>query len=110
MGEGAFMRFPSPILPSRSWELASPAVNADLSAFRRLSPAEVKQIRLRLEESNRTASKFGCTQFIAAAGRSFFTSSSDGITLAPSTYLKSDIVPLPSLSAILPTKADRKSV
>src|SRR5262249_11183627 len=42
-------------------------------------------------------------QFIAAAGRSFFTSSSDGITLAPSTYLKSDIVPLPSFSAILPT-------
>jgi hypothetical protein len=44
-----------------------------------------------------------CDQFIAAAGRSFFTSSSDGITLAPSTYLKSDIVPLPSFSAILPT-------
>src|SRR6266481_3190748 len=42
-------------------------------------------------------------QFIAAAGRSFFTSSSEGMTLAPSTYLKSDIVPLPSLSAILPT-------
>src|SRR5262249_21909693 len=43
------------------------------------------------------------TQFIAAAGRSFFTSASGGSTLAPSTYLKSDMVPLPSLSAILPT-------
>src|SRR5262245_36103471 len=42
-------------------------------------------------------------QFIAAAGRSFFTSASGGSTLAPSTYLKSDMVPLPSLSAILPT-------
>jgi hypothetical protein len=42
-------------------------------------------------------------QFIAAAGRSFFTSASGGCTLAPSTYLKSAIVPLPFLRAILPT-------
>ena len=32
----------------------------------------------------------------SAAGRSFFTSASDGSTLAPSTYLKSTMVPLPS--------------
>ncbi len=38
-----------------------------------------------------------------AAGRSFFTSSGPGSTSLPSTYLKSDIVPLPSFSAILPT-------
>jgi hypothetical protein len=39
----------------------------------------------------------------SAAGRSFFTSAAEGSTLAPSTYLKSAIVPLPFLSAILPT-------
>ena len=37
---------------------------------------------------------------IVAAGRSFLISSSGGITLAPSTYLKFDMVPLPSFKAI----------
>ena len=41
----------------------------------------------------------------AEAGRNFFTSASDGSTLAPSTYLKSTMVPWPSLTASLPTKA-----
>ena len=43
----------------------------------------------------------GCNH--SGAGRSFLTSASGGITLEPSTYLKSDMVPLPSFSAILPT-------
>src|SRR5437764_264263 len=47
----------------------------------------------------------GDFQFIAAAGRSFRTSSSLGCTLAPSTYLKSFMVPLPAFSVILPTYA-----
>ena len=55
------------------------------------------------EDDEPISTNYRCNQFIAAAGRSFFTSSSDGITLAPSTYLKSDIVPLPSFSAVLPT-------
>src|ERR1051326_7776391 len=38
-----------------------------------------------------------------SAGRSFFTSASDGSTDAPSTYLMSLMVPLPFSSAILPT-------
>src|SRR5579885_3836131 len=40
----------------------------------------------------------------ALAGRNFLTSESGGITEAPSTYLKSVMVPLPFSSAILPTK------
>ena len=40
----------------------------------------------------------------SVAGRSFFTSASPGSTEAPSTYLKSIMVPLPFSSAILPTK------
>ncbi len=38
-----------------------------------------------------------------SAGRSFFTSASGGSTAAPSTYLKSTMMGLPSLSASLPT-------
>src|SRR5215467_3158462 len=44
----------------------------------------------------------GLHQFVSA-GRSFLTSASLGSTDAPSTYLKSVIVPLPFSSAILPT-------
>src|SRR5262249_24779150 len=40
-----------------------------------------------------------------APGRSFLASSSDGSTEAPSTYLKSVMVPRPFLRAILPTNA-----
>jgi hypothetical protein len=36
-------------------------------------------------------------------GRSFLTSASEGSTAAPSTYLKSTMIGLPSLSAVLPT-------
>ena len=46
-----------------------------------------------------------CNRFQSPAGRSFLTSASDGSTEAPSTYLKSTMVPLPFSSAILPTKA-----
>ena len=49
------------------------------------------------------APRNAAAKLYSAAGRSFFTSASDGITLAPSTYLKSLMVPLPFLSAILPT-------
>ena len=39
------------------------------------------------------------------SGRSFFTSAAAGKTLAPSTYLKSTITPLPSTFLVLPTYA-----
>src|SRR6266699_3429333 len=39
----------------------------------------------------------------SVAGRSFLTSASEGRTEAPSTYLKSTMIGLPSLTAILPT-------
>ena len=39
------------------------------------------------------------------ADRSFFTSALEGSALAPSTYLKSTMVPWPFFEAILPTKA-----
>ena len=39
----------------------------------------------------------------SAAGRSFFTSASDGNTAAPSMYLKSAMVPAPFSIAIVPT-------
>jgi hypothetical protein len=39
------------------------------------------------------------------ADRSFFTSALEGSALAPSTYLKSTMVPWPFFKAILPTKA-----
>src|SRR5262249_22777466 len=40
-----------------------------------------------------------------STGRSFFTSASEGSTAAPSTYLKSTIMGLPSFCASLPTYA-----
>ena len=39
------------------------------------------------------------------ADRSFLTSASEGSALAPSTYLKSTMVPWPFFRAILPTNA-----
>ena len=55
------------------------------------------RFNLKQRQETKSADQF------ASAGLSFFTSASDGSTVAPSTYLKSAIVPLPPSSAILPT-------
>src|SRR5262245_36013316 len=78
------------------------AVESPLSAWNRNALKVMRQSPLpdRGEVSEgRRARK---PQFVSA-GRNFLTSASLGNTDAPSTYLKSVIVPLPFSSAILPT-------
>src|SRR3954469_9230302 len=83
------------------------AVERPLTAWNRNALSDmVAQVRSPLlTEQARRGEKpdtAGLGQF-ASAGRSFFTSASDGSTVAPSTYLMSLMVPLPFSSAIVPT-------
>lgn len=56
------------------------------------APARTSFINIRMHQS---------------AARSFFTSASDGCKLAPSTYTKLLMMPLPSLTPVRPTKAPK---
>ena len=79
--------------------------------FRHRGPLTRLALRLRLSARHplpasgerENERKRGRSHQFALAGRIFLTTASGGITEAPSTYLKSVMVPLPFSTAILPT-------